>query len=109
MEGQFSRISKGHRHPHTNMAKAALNMMTRTSGLEYQMDNIYMTAVDTGWVTDERPFHQAAHESEVKAFVVPLDCVDGAARVLHPIWHGLQDQNQPYFSVFLKDFKVHPW
>ena len=59
MEGQFSRVTKGHRHPHTNMAKAALNMMTRTSGLEYQMDGIYMTAVDTGWVTDERPFHQA--------------------------------------------------
>ena len=59
MEGQFSRVSKGHRHPHTNMAKAALNMMTRTSGLEYQMDGIYMTAVDTGWVTDERPFYQS--------------------------------------------------
>lgn len=59
MEGQFSRISKGHRHPHTNMAKAALNMMTRTSGMEFVMDGIYMTAVDTGWVTDERPFHQA--------------------------------------------------
>lgn len=59
MEGQFSRTNKGHRHPHTNMAKAAMNMMTRTSGLEYQMDQIYMTAVDTGWVTDERPFQQA--------------------------------------------------
>ena len=59
MEGQFSRVSKGHRHPHTNMAKAALNMMTRTSGLEYQMDGIYMTAVDTGWITDERPFYQS--------------------------------------------------
>ncbi|XP_022785096.1 uncharacterized protein LOC111325533 [Stylophora pistillata] len=109
MEGQFSRINKGHRHPHTNMAKAALNMMTRTSGLEFQMDGIYMTAVDTGWVTDERPFHQAQHEAEVKGFVPPLDCQDGAARVYHPIVHGLNNKNSPYFAVFLKDFKPKNW
>ena len=60
MEGQFARVSKGSRHPHTNMAKAALNMLTRTSGLELQQDGIYMTAVDTGWCTDERPHHQVA-------------------------------------------------
>ncbi len=109
MEGQFSRKTKGHRHPHTNMAKAALNMMTRTSGLEFQMDGIYMTAVDTGWVTDERPFDQAAHETE-KGFEPPLDCKDGAARVYHPILKGVNEpEKQPYFAVFLKDFRVHPW
>lgn len=109
MEGQFSRVSKGHRHPHTNMAKAALNMLTRTSGLEYQMDGIYMTAVDTGWVTDERPFHQAKHEADTKGFTPPLDCRDGAARVYHPIVHGLNPDNSPYFAVFLKDFKPKSW
>lgn len=109
MEGQFSRISKGHRHPHTNMAKAALNMLTRTSGLEYQMDRIYMTAVDTGWVTDERPFHQAQHEAVTKGFTPPLDCQDGAARVYHPVIHGLNPDNSPYFAVFLKDFKPKSW
>lgn len=109
MEGQFSRLTKGHRHPHTNMAKAALNMMTRTSGLEYQMDGIYMTAVDTGWVTDERPFNQAQHEADVKGFIPPLDCQDGAARVYHPIAHGLNPGNSPYFAVFLKDFKPKSW
>lgn len=109
MEGQFSRLSKGHRHPHTNMAKASLNMMTRTSGLELQMDGIYMTAVDTGWITDERPFHQARHEADVKGFVVPLDCKDGAARVCHPIVHGLNPANTPYFAVFLKDFRSQNW
>ena len=109
MEGQFSRISKGHRHPHTNMAKAALNMLTRTSGLEYQMDGIYMTAVDTGWVTDERPFHQAQHEIDAKGFTPPLDCQDGAARVYHPVIHGLNPENSPYFAVFLKDFKPKSW
>lgn len=109
MEGQFSRITKGHRHPHTNMAKAALNMMTRTSGLEFQMDGIYMTAVDTGWVTDERPFHQRHHEADAKGFIPPLDCQDGAARVYHPIVHGLNPNNSPYFAVFLKDFKPKNW
>lgn len=109
MEGQFSRVTKGHRHPHTNMAKAALNMMTRTSGLEFQMDGIYMTAVDTGWVTDERPFRQARHEADVKGFSTPLDCQDGAARVYHPIVHGLKDDNTPYFAIFLKNFKPHEW
>ena len=109
MEGQFSRISKGHRHPHTNMAKAALNMLTRTSGLEFQMDGIYMTAVDTGWVTDERPFHQAQHEANAKGFTPPLDCQDGAARVYHPVIHGLSPDNSPYFAVFLKDFQPKSW
>ena len=107
---QFSRAMKGHRHPHTNMAKAALNMMTRTSGLEYQMDGIYMTSVDTGWVTDERPHHQSSHERQAKDFEAPLDCKDGAARVLHPVFHGYSKKEvTPFFSVFIKDFKVHPW
>ena len=124
MEGQFSRVSKvcemisninfdifqfqGSRHPHTNMAKAALNMMTRTSGLELELDKIYMTAVDTGWCTDERPHRQAQYEAD-GGFVVPLTTEDGAARVYHPILHGLKENNLPYFSVFLKNFKPHPW
>ena len=110
MEGQFSRVHKGHRHPHTNMAKAALNMLTRTSGIEFQMDSIYMTAVDTGWITDERPFNQAKFEAERKGFRVPLNCEDGAARILHPIFEGIQNSERiPFFAVFLKDFRVHPW
>ena len=32
MEGIFSRGTKTDRHPHTNMAKAALNMLTLTVG-----------------------------------------------------------------------------
>ncbi|TRY70962.1 hypothetical protein TCAL_11624 [Tigriopus californicus] len=108
MEGQFSRHNKGQRHPHTNMAKAALNMMTRTSGLEFQLDGIFMTAVDTGWVTDERPHAQAVYEAD-RGFTVPLNCRDGAARVYQPVIHGLSPENQPYFAVFLKNYKVHPW
>src|SRR5439155_14869643 len=55
MEGSFSRGTKTDKHPHTNMAKAALNMMTLTSAGDYARSNIYMNAVDTGWVTDEDP------------------------------------------------------
>ena len=109
MEGQFGRVAKGHCHPHTNMAKAALNMLTRTSGLELKLDGIYMSAVDTGWCTDERPEAQARHEKEQKGFEVPLTCKDGAARVYHTLLHGLQSDKTPYFAVFLKDFKPHPW
>jgi len=114
MEGQFGRASKGCKHPHTNMAKAALNMLTRTSGLELQLDNIYMTAVDTGWCTDERPhathYGEERHQECVKGFQVPLSHEDGAARVYHPVWQGLEEEHtQPYFAVFLKNFKPHPW
>lgn len=114
MEGQFSRASKGCKHPHTNMAKAALNMLTRTSGLELQLDSIYMTAVDTGWCTDERPhathYGEERHQECVKGFQVPLSHEDGAARVYHPVWQGLEElHEQPYFAVFLKNFKPHPW
>ena len=108
MEGQFHRKSKPFYHPHTNMAKAALNMLTRTSGVEFRKDNIYMTAVDTGWVTDERPFHQAMYE-QAKGFQVPLDTIDGASRVYHPIAKGLTEKEEPYFAVFLKDYKPSPW
>jgi NAD(P)-dependent dehydrogenase (short-subunit alcohol dehydrogenase family) len=59
VEGQFYRRFKTTRHPHTNMAKAALNMMTRTSAAEYAADGIHMNSVDTGWVTDEDPLEVA--------------------------------------------------
>ena len=88
MEGQFSRRYKGAGHPHTNMAKAALNMLTRTSSGEmFETDRILMTAVDTGWITDERP-HQEKLRIAAEGWHAPLDLVDGAARVYDPIVLG---------------------
>ncbi len=88
MEGQFSRGYKGPGHPHTNMAKAALNMLTRTSAGEMlEQDGILMTAVDTGWITDERP-HPTKLRLADEGFHAPLDLVDGAARVYDPIVRG---------------------
>ncbi len=89
VEGQFYRKFKTTRHPHTNMAKAELNMMTRTSAAEYQADGIHMNAVDTGWVTDEDPVHIADRKVREHRFHPPLDIVDGAARIVDPIIAGI--------------------
>ena len=107
MEGQFSRAYKGPGHPHTNMAKAALNMLTRTSASEMlETDRILMTAVDTGWITDERPHFTKIRLAE-EGFHAPLDLVDGAARVYDPIVMGESGEDQ--YGVFLKDYKPSPW
>ncbi|MHA7175835.1 SDR family NAD(P)-dependent oxidoreductase [Arthrobacter sp. Sr24] len=107
MEGQFSRAYKGPGHPHTNMAKAALNMLTRTSAKEMlDTDGILMTAVDTGWITDERPHYTKVRLAE-EGFHAPLDLVDGAARVYDPIVMGESGEDQ--YGVFLKDYKPSPW
>ncbi len=107
MEGQFSRRYKGAGHPHTNMAKAALNMLTRTSAEEMlEQDGILMTAVDTGWITDERP-HPTKARLHDEGFHAPLDLVDGAARVYDPIVQG--ERGTDLFGCFLKDFKPSPW
>ena len=108
MEGVFSREYKSPWHPHTNMAKAALNMMTRTSAQDYSRSGIYMTSVDTGWITDENPAPKK-ERLRAKGFVPPLDVIDGAARVLAPIVNGINKEEIPDFGVFLKDYKVSPW
>ncbi|GHJ44696.1 oxidoreductase [Catellatospora sp. TT07R-123] len=106
MEGQFSRRYKGPGHPHTNMAKAALNMLTRTSAGEMLTDGILMTAVDTGWITDERPHPTKIRLAEA-GFHAPLDLVDGAARVYDPIVRG--ELGEDLYGCFLKDYKPSPW
>ncbi|HYJ54376.1 MAG TPA: SDR family NAD(P)-dependent oxidoreductase [Mycobacterium sp.] len=107
MEGQFSRAYKGPGHPHTNMAKAAVNMLTRTSAREmFESDRILMTSVDTGWITDERPHPTKVRLAE-EGFHAPLDLVDGAARVYDPIVRG--EAGEDVFGVFLKDYAPGSW
>ncbi|HTN85202.1 MAG TPA: SDR family oxidoreductase, partial [Sorangium sp.] len=108
MEGQFYRRYKTDRHPHTNMAKAALNMMTRTSAPDYAKDGIFMNSVDTGWVTDEDPAALAARKLEEHGFHPPLDIVDGAARICDPIFSGLLS-GQHVHGQFLKDYMPADW
>ncbi|MEU7644503.1 SDR family NAD(P)-dependent oxidoreductase [Streptomyces huasconensis] len=107
MEGVFGRGYKGAGHPHTNMAKAALNMLTRTSAQEmFEKDRILMTAVDTGWITDERPHPDKMRLAE-EGFHAPLDLIDGAARVYDPIVRG--QAGEDLFGVFLKDYAPGKW
>jgi len=108
MEGKFLRFKKDSRHPHTNMAKAALNMLTHTSAADLTKDGIYINAVDTGWVTDEDPVNLARFKEKVHDFQPPLDIVDGAARVCDPFFDGILT-GEHWSGKFLKDYFPIDW
>ncbi len=108
MEGKFLRFKKGSRHPHTNMAKASLNMLTHTAAEDLAKFGIYMNAVDTGWVTDEDPAALARKKEDLHDFQPPLDIVDGAARVCDPFFHGILT-GRHWCGKFLKDYFPIDW
>jgi NAD(P)-dependent dehydrogenase (short-subunit alcohol dehydrogenase family) len=108
MEGQFNRVYKSKDHPHTNMAKAALNMMTRTSASDYARDGIFMNSVDTGWITDENPYVKKVSLQQ-QGFYTPLDIIDGMARIYDPIVQGIENPEEPLYGHFLKDYAPNAW
>jgi len=107
MEGKFYR-HKGPEHPHTNMAKAALNMMTRTCSSDLALKHIYMNSVDTGWINDENPLEKARRTAEKSNFQTPIDEIDAAARVLDPIMVGVNEKRYIH-GKFLKDYTETEW
>ena len=108
MEGIFYRAFKRDTHPHTNMAKAALNMMTRTSAVDYKRDGIHMNSVDTGWITDEDPIEITERKQREHGFSPPLDLIDAAARICDPIFDGLLTGDHTW-GKFLKDYQISNW
>jgi NAD(P)-dependent dehydrogenase (short-subunit alcohol dehydrogenase family) len=105
-EGRFN-PRKAPRHPHTNMAKAAMNMLVRTTAEELARDRVHLTAVDPGWVSLEFA-EPVAREREANGVVPPLDAVDAAARVLDPVFTALNGA-EPASGVLLKDYQPVDW
>jgi NAD(P)-dependent dehydrogenase (short-subunit alcohol dehydrogenase family) len=111
MEGKFYRY-KTPNHPHTNMAKAALNMLTRTSAEDLATNyRIYMNSVDTGWINDENPLEKASRIARENHFQTPIDEVDAASRILDPIFSAIlgESTTPPPFGMFFKDYKPTEW
>jgi NAD(P)-dependent dehydrogenase (short-subunit alcohol dehydrogenase family) len=106
-EGRFDGVDKPWRHPHTNMAKAALNQMTRTCAKEYAKHRIFMNAVDPGWISFQHP-HPIATEMINRGTQPPFTIADAAARICHPIWTGLNTGNNQFGRLF-KDYQIINW
>ena len=112
VEGIFNHYKRSS-HVHTNMAKAALNMFTRTCGSYLKDIGIYMTCVDTGWVSPMNEMNSLLDKDKKNSYEnefvnVPLDELDGAMRVLHPIIEGIKNKNYLY-GILLKDYVKSPW
>jgi NAD(P)-dependent dehydrogenase (short-subunit alcohol dehydrogenase family) len=105
-EGQFN-SDKPWRHPHTNMAKASLNMMTRTCASEYAKHKIFMNAVDPGWISFQHPYPQVLAMQQ-RGVQPPFDAVDAAARICDPIYLGVNEGRYFYGKLF-KDYAESQW
>ncbi|GCE21783.1 SDR family oxidoreductase [Dictyobacter kobayashii] len=102
IEGQFAGHKTG-AHPHTNMAKAALNMLTLTMATDLAAEGIAINSVDPGWISQQVPYGQRIADHKL-----PLDEVDAAARICDLIFVAAQG-GQAEYGRFWKDYLVAPW
>jgi NAD(P)-dependent dehydrogenase (short-subunit alcohol dehydrogenase family) len=103
VEGQFSQTKRGV-HPHTNMAKAALNMLTYTSAEDYAQSGIFMNSVDPGWISEQKPLDSPENQLEE----LPLDLLDAASRICDPIFRTIKSGETQYGLLF-KDYLAASW
>ncbi|MGO9110145.1 MAG: SDR family NAD(P)-dependent oxidoreductase [Thermoguttaceae bacterium] len=105
-DGLFNLKRKSANHPHLNMSKAALNMMTRTSAADLASDGIFMNSVDTGWITHEGP-HPQRMRLRAMGIAPPLDVIDGAARIYDPIVCGINGQR--LYGLLFRNYAPASW
>lgn len=105
-EGRFSMTKKPTTHFHTNAAKAACNMITRTVADEYRKSGIYINSVDPGFISFALDTNRAC----------PLDCVDAAKRILYPIvlmermsFGQLQNAHGQLYGRLWKNYATVDW
>lgn len=108
-EGTFNKLRKDTNHVHTNMAKASMNMITRSLGEWYaKTERVLINSVDTGWIDDMTPTIVLPNGDKRRRFIPPLADADGAARVLDPIFafvnHGIA-----HAGTLFKDYHPAPW
>ncbi|KAJ5316841.1 hypothetical protein PENANT_c016G00047 [Penicillium antarcticum] len=90
--------SKAGHHVHTNMSKAAINMITETEAqAAWKERRVAMNSVDPGYMS-------AAPEC-VPADGCPIGFEDGAGRVLWPVAAG-EIEGEVAWGRFLKHFRV---
>ncbi|KYQ93327.1 short-chain dehydrogenase/reductase (SDR) family protein [Tieghemostelium lacteum] len=104
MNNQYNQASGN--HVHTNMAKAALNMLTRTTAKQFESMNIYVCGVDTGWISHMQPVGKLRLNRTTKP--PPLTNRDGAKRIIYPIFETYSKERLPS-GVLFKNFNVTPW
>ncbi|KAF8078304.1 hypothetical protein FPV67DRAFT_1603874 [Lyophyllum atratum] len=95
------RAKAGH-HVHTNMSKAALNMLTETeAGEAWRSARVAVNSVDPGYMSADPEWMEMSGLSDKNC---PIGWEDGAARVLWPVAMG--EKGTPVWGRFLKHFQT---
>ncbi|MBD3352934.1 MAG: SDR family NAD(P)-dependent oxidoreductase [Candidatus Lokiarchaeota archaeon] len=106
MESSYQRRINSH-HPHTNMAKAAINILTSTISEDYKTDNILVNCVDPGWVSNQIPSDNDRERKKLSD-AIPLSFHIAAARICDPIFEYVE-KSKIIYGKFIKNYKILKW